>query len=207
MSACACIGLFFSLICTVILGIILYFIFKYKPAIEDAVDIINNINDDTIKQISDLVDKVSDSNIINNVNDLNSTIGKVDEVVKQLDSETFTDAVTAIQNVVTQVDTEGVTDAVNVIQNVVTQLDTDKVTKAISTIEDVADQLNAMMEGEDIDKTKLGNAIERYACTNLIPDSYEAKIWDGTTVLGVTIPGISYNFDIRDQVDACKKHN
>ena len=194
MSACACIGLFFSLICTVILGIILYFIFKYKPAIEDAVDIINNINDDTIKQISDLVDKVSDSQIIDNVSELNNTIEKVDVVVSQLDSETFTNAL-------------------NVIQNVVTQLDTDKVTKAISTIEDVADQLDQMMGGQDIGETKLGNAIEKYACTNLIPDSYEAKIWDGWNINDSvsshlpTIEPITYKFDIRDQVDACKKHN
>ena len=194
MSACSCFALLFSLIAAAITGVILYFILKYKPSIENAVDIIDNIDSDTIKQISDLVDQISDSKIANNISDLNNTIQKVDDVV-------------------TQLDTGKVTEAISTIQDVVTQLDTDEVTNAISTIEDVADQLNKMMAGEDIEKTSLGKAIERYACTNLIPDSYEAKIWDGWNINNSvssylpTIQPITYNFDIRDQVDACKKYN
>ena len=151
-----------------ITGVILYFILKYKPAIVNAVDIIDNIDSDTIKQISDLVDQISDSKIANNISDLNSTIKKVDDVVSQLNSS--------------------------------------DVTNAINTIEDVADQLDQMMDGKNLGDTALGGAIERYACTNLIPESCEAKIWNGATIFNQKIPGITYNFDIRDQVDACKKY-
>jgi hypothetical protein len=191
MSACSCFALLFSLIAAIITGVILYFILKYKPAIENAVNIIDGLDSDS----------------------LDNTVTKVNEVVKTLDSKNVSDAITAIENIVNNVNEAEVTAAINTIQDVVTNLEGKEVTAAINTIEDVANQLNDMMDGTtNFEKTRLGNAIEKYACTNLIPANYTAKIWDGwninNSVSSVlpTIEPITYKFDIRDQVDACKKY-
>ena len=163
----------------------MYFILKYKPAIENAVNIIDNLDSES----------------------LDNTVTKVNEVVKTLDSTKVSDAITAIDDIVDKLDVDDVTDAINTIQDVVNNLKGEEVTDAINTIEDVANQLNDMMDGTtNFEKTRLGQAIEKYACTNLIPESYNAEIWDGATVLGHTIPGITYEFDIRNRVDACKQY-
>ena len=101
MSACSCFALLFSLIAAIITGVILYFILKYKPAIENAVDIIDNLDPDS----------------------LDSTVTKVNEVVKTLDSKDVSDAITAIDNIVDKLDVDQVTAAINTIENVANQLD------------------------------------------------------------------------------------
>lgn len=191
MSACSCFALLFSLIAAIITGVILYFILKYKPAIENAVNIIDNLDPDS----------------------LDTTVTKVNDVVRTLNSKDVSTAITAIENIVDKLDVDDVSDAINTIQDVVNNLEGEEVTAAINTIEDVAKQLNDMMDGTtNFEKTRLGQAIEKYACTNLIPTNYTAKIWDGwninNSVSSVlpTIDPITYKFDIRNQVDACKKY-
>jgi uncharacterized protein YqgV (UPF0045/DUF77 family) len=171
--------------------VILYFILKYKPAIENAVNIIDNLDPDS----------------------LDTTVTKVNDVVRTLNSKDVSTAITAIENIVDKLDVDDVSDAINTIQDVVNNLEGEEVTAAINTIEDVAKQLNDMMDGTtNFEKTRLGQAIEKYACTNLIPTNYTAKIWDGwninNSVSSVlpTIDPITYKFDIRNQVDACKKY-
>ena len=101
MSACSCFALLFSLIAAIITGVILYFILKYRPAIENAVEIINNLDPDS----------------------LDSTVTKVNEVVQTLNSKDVSTAITAIEDVVNKLDVDDVTAAINTIENVANQLD------------------------------------------------------------------------------------
>lgn len=101
MSACSCFALLFSLIAAIITGVILYFILKYKPAIENAVNIIDNLDSDS----------------------LDNTVAKVNDVVEKLDSTKVSAAITAIENIVDKLDVDDVTAAINTIENVAEQLD------------------------------------------------------------------------------------
>ena len=178
---------------------ILYFILKYRPAIENAVDIIDNLDSKS----------------------LDNTVTKVNEVVDKLDSKDVSDAITAIDNIVDKLDVDQVTAAISTIEDVVTNLEGKEVTAAINTIEDVANQLNDMMGGKNLGDTALGGAIEKYICANL-PDSIEPEftLYDGTCIgqcdsngkakaLGFEIPKITVkpSIPIKSSLSSlCKKY-